>query len=269
VIRGVAKRLYRMAFARQRFYRFNRFMFELSLNGLGILNWENPKLSGEYDFLRRYLRGRNSPVVLDVGANVGHYAMKVMELAPTSRVYAFEAHPDAFRTLLANSNKIGFTAFNMACGSTNGQTALFDYVGAGGSEHASVYRDVIEQIHHGVAEKFEIRSVKLDDLMEELGIGEIDLAKIDVEGGEYDVLLGFQRCLAKGRVAAVQFEFNEMNIMSKVFFRDFIRIFDGFDLFRMLPHGLLPLQYSPIMCELFAYQNIVAMRREHSARMSD
>jgi FkbM family methyltransferase len=239
-------------------------MFELSLNGLGILNWENSKLSGEHNFLRRYLKGRIGPVVLDIGANAGHYAMKIRELAPTSRVYAFEAHPGVFRTLSANGAKFGFSAFNLACGSVNGQTALFDYVGAGGSENATVYRDVIEQIHHGEPEKFETRSVKLDDLVKELGIGKIDLVKIDVEGAEYDVLLGLQRCLGEGTIAAVQFEFNEMNVVSKVFFRDFVRIFDGFDLFRMLPHGLLPLQYSPITCELFAYQNIVAIHRDQS-----
>jgi FkbM family methyltransferase len=262
MVRGALKWVYRTVFARRQFERFNRFVFELSLNGLGILNWENSKLSGEDHFLQKFLKGRGSPVVLDVGANVGHYAMKVRELAPTSRVYAFEAHPSAFRTLLENGNKYGFRAFNVACGSENGESSLFDYDGASGSEHASVYREVIEQIHRSASQKFEVKAAKLDDLVNQLEISAIDLAKVDVEGAELDVLLGFQRCLREGRVAAVQFEFNEMNVVSRIFFRDFVKLLDGFDLYRMLPSGLLPIQYSPLACELFAYQNIVAIRQK-------
>lgn len=60
----------------------------------------------------------------------------------------------------------------------------------------------------------------------------------------------------------IHFEFNETNIISHVFFRDFWQQLPGYDFYRMLPSGLIHLKrYSPLLCEIFAYQNIVAIRK--------
>lgn len=269
MIREAIKGLYRTVFARCKFERFNRFVFELSLNGLGILNWESTKLSGEDHFLRWFLKDKIAPVVVDVGANVGHYAIKVRELAPESRVFAIEAHPGAFNKLRENANRYGFQALNLACGNEEGKSTLFDYMDVGGSEHASMYRDVIEQIHHSKSQRIDVTTAKLDDLISQMNLSVVDLVKVDVEGAEYEVLLGLSKSLREKKVAAVQFEFNEMNVVSRKYFRDFVQLLDEYDLYRMLPRGLLPIQYSAVVCELFAYQNIVALRRDSEAQSGD
>jgi hypothetical protein len=54
-----------------------------------------------------------------------------------------------------------------------------------------------------------------------------------------------------------------MNVVSRVFMKDFFDLMAGFEFYRTLRDGLMPLgQYSPMKCELFAFQNIVALPKK-------
>ena len=91
-------------------------------------------------------------------------------------------------------------------------------------------------------------------------IYEVKLLKIDVEGHELPVLKGLGSHLSNGSVKAIHFEFNEMNVFSRAFFRDFVQLLSSYDLYRLLPNDMLPLKnYKPYLLEIFAYQNIVAI----------
>ena len=48
----------------------------------------------------------------------------------------------------------------------------------------------------------------VDSIIRDVGVSQIDLLKIDTQGWDYEVLLGAQRALADGRVAAVMVELN-------------------------------------------------------------
>ena len=65
-------------------------------------------------------------------------------------------------------------------------------------------------VHHGVHQdksKFiEVRTVTLDDFLEEESISRIRLLKIDVERAEYQLLQGFQKGLAKNIVDFILIE---------------------------------------------------------------
>ena len=140
-------RLYRFLFARKFFFGFNKLLYGLSLRGLGILNYENDIVSGEWYFLRKILNGRDNFTVFDVGGNVGNYSIKIMQLEPTSNVYSFEPHPMTFLKLAAAAQQFGFKAFNLGCGDVNFKLKLCDYANNDGSAHASLYKEVIEKIH--------------------------------------------------------------------------------------------------------------------------
>lgn len=54
--------------ARPFFYSFNVRLYSLTLNFLGILNWKNDKISGEYSFLAKLTKNfQPGSVVLDIG----------------------------------------------------------------------------------------------------------------------------------------------------------------------------------------------------------
>lgn len=71
--------------------------------------------------------------------------------------------------------------------------------------------------------------------------------------------------IVQKRIKAIHFGFNEMNIASRVFFKDFWEFLADYEFYRMMPNGLVPIvAYSPLLCEIFAYQNIVALLRRES-----
>lgn len=262
-MRSIVTSTYRALFVKRRFYKFNKLIFNLSLRGLGVLNFENDKLSGEDHFLCDFSKSARQLLVLDVGASVGNYSNRVRELSPDATIYAFEPHPKSFAQLQHEASKYGYTALNLACGRMTGRAKLYDYEGnREGSQHASLHKDVIETIHESRAIAWDIQVTTLDHFMEEEGIRKVHLLKIDTEGNELNVLLGAKKSIEKGIIDVIHFEFNQMNVISRVFFKDFYDVLPRYTFYRMLPDGLVPLgTYSPLSCEVFAYQNIVAIRK--------
>lgn len=256
--------IYRAIFARKLFFSLNKLLFNLSLRGLGILNYENERLSGEPNFLKRLAQVLKQPVILDVGANIGDYSNQVSRLFTQAEIYAFEPHPDNFQTLKLQAEQHHYTAVNLACSDRAGIANLYDYSGTqGASPHASLYQDVIEKLHKSEAIAWEIQVTTIDEFVESQFIQTINLLKIDTEGNELQVLRGAQRALDQQRIEIIQFEFNEMNVVSRVFFKDIADLLKDYSFYRMLPDGLVPLgEYNPLMWELFAYQNIVAIHRK-------
>lgn len=257
-------RLYPYIFAKPIFAKFNKFLYHVSLKGLGILNFEGKYLSGEEQWVKSYLDEKNSPIVLDVGANIGNYSLNLFKIAPNSRVYAFEPHPVTYAKLTENMKGFSsgiFKSYNLGVGQEDGEFELFDYVDNSGSEHASLYKEVISDLHKGEVVSCKVRVISLEDFLINESIKEVDLLKIDTEGNEYRVLLGVGSFLTEKKIKAIHIEFNEMNIVSGVTFKNFWDLLTDYNIYRLLPGGkLLPIDhYNPIMCEVYAFQNIVAI----------
>ncbi|MDP9316966.1 MAG: FkbM family methyltransferase [Chloroflexota bacterium] len=256
--------LYRKLFARRRFYKFNELLFHVSLRGLGVLNYQNDRISGEAWFIDHIVGQKPNLLVLDVGANEGGYANRIRQRSPSAVIHAFEPHPRTYKQLAEAAAHHGYTSHNVGLGEEHGEMELFDYAGEGdGSQHASLYKDVIEQIHQGTATATQVHIVTVDAFLDQRNIQHVDLLKIDTEGHELKVLVGAKRAIAEGRIDCLHIEFNEMNVVSRVFFKDLYDLLPGYAFFRMLPDGLAPLgAYRPLTYEIFAFQNIVARRRE-------
>lgn len=257
--------LYRYLFARKWLFAFNKAVFTLSLRGIGILNSEDDAISGENWFLEQISDLLENSTVIDVGANVGSYSDKIKSYAPTASLYSFEPHPKTFERLIAQSKIHSYEAINAGCGSENKEANIYDYKDAEnmGTAHATLYEDVISQIHAGDSRSWMVKIVKLDDFAREKNIDRIRLVKIDVEGAELEVLNGMKSLVDSGKVDIVQFEFNSMNVYSRVFLRDIKNLLNKYRFYRLLPDGAVALgEYSALYWEIFAYQNVVAINED-------
>jgi FkbM family methyltransferase len=254
--------LYANIFAKACLVRFHKILFNFSLRGLGILNYKTKYQSGELDWLKRYLSSIEAPIVFDVGANIGDYSNDIIKLFPNALIYAFEPHPKNF-VKLKSLEKRSLYCLNKAVGNQQEQILLYDYEKNDGSAHASLYQEVIEEIHQGQSISYTVDVITLDGFCAEQRIKSIDLLKIDTEGNELKCLIGAKQLLEDGKIKAIQFEFNEMNIISRCTFKDFWELLSNFKLYRLLPGGeLLEIRnYSPVFCEIYAYQNIIALKR--------
>ena len=105
----------------------------------------------------------------------------------------------------------------------------------------------------------EVSMDTMDNFTKKEGITYIDFLKIDTEGSELAVLQGASKLLENKSIGCIHFEFNEMNVISRTFFRDFRKLLHDYDLYRLLPKGLLPLDDSILFTEIFVYQNIIAL----------
>jgi FkbM family methyltransferase len=255
--------IYTILFGRKIFIKLNRFFFHAGLRGLGILNFKDVDVTkDEVIWLNSYISKLQKPVIFDVGANKGSYSREVFRLNEFSQIYAFEPSPTTFKKLKSNLQG-NHNLFNVGLGSSNSKMKLFDYLDEDSSSHASLYQNVIEDLHGRKSLSHEVDIITLDDFVESNSILSIDLLKIDTEGHEFEVLQGAINSIKKNVIKTIHFEFNEMNIISKKSFKDFWDLLENYEIYRILFDGsLMKLrEYSPINCELYAYQNIIAIQK--------
>ena len=123
--------------------------------------------------------------ILDIGANTGVYSLVAGAMNPRARIYGFEPLRHLFERYERNCQLNGFDIHPF-------HTALSNSTGFG-----MMRGWVLEKGGQGDGEIVPIS--RLDDLMRFHGIGEIDLAKVDVEGHEPEVLQGMGPFLGKCR----------------------------------------------------------------------
>lgn len=262
---NMIEKIYFHFFVNKRFYKFNKLLYKLSLNGLGILNYKTSRTSGEDFFITWFVKNYNNQndIVLDIGAHIGDYTHSLREAGSKAKIYCFEPHPINFKKLDLNSSKFNYHAVMEGVGHQKDTLKMYDYANNTGSQHASLFKEVIEDLHGGEAVAVEVPIITIDEFVSEKSITSISLLKIDTEGNEYNVIKGARNSIESGIIKIIHFEFNEMNVISRTFFRDIMVELETFEFYRLLPDGLLPLgKYNPLYFEIFAFQNIIAINKK-------
>lgn len=144
-----------------------------------------------------------SPVIYDVGANIGLATFYFKHLRPDATIYAFEPSSETFRYLAVNTEHLDkVNLYKVAIAATAGEVELF----AGGSGKASIVRG------KGISET--VRT-------EPLTFPEIDLLKMDIEGAEYSVIPDLHKrgILKNAKRVAIEIHGEPSGILS--YFNDF------------------------------------------------
>ena len=122
------------------------------------------------------------PVVIDIGAQVGCFALRVAERLPGARVHAYEASPSTTTWLERNirTNSVGdrVSTHGVALSGRAGTVAMAD--NGRGSALNSARGDQVATVA--------VPSVTFADALAAAG-GSADVVKIDTEGAEYDIVL--------------------------------------------------------------------------------
>lgn len=238
----------------------HRIMYLMSLRGMGVLNSENDRISGE-NWFQYYLKKKELKLIFDVGANTGQYASLLIKEHPSVKVYSFEPHPVSYGLLQKNVKNSNVIPINIGLGKEEKLLLLYDYKNDQGSQHASLNQEVFTQMYKKDIQTTEVKINTLDNFCRENDISEISFLKIDVEGLEFDVLLGAKEMIENGKVGIIQFEFNSNNVYTKTSMNDFQQFLKNYTLYRLMPDGLINLtEESYLVTEIYLFQNIVAIR---------
>lgn len=187
----------------------------------------------------------DSATVVDVGANIGLFDLRVVQRQPSARVFACEPVPAIFKCLQDNAKRYGNgRIIPLECGiSSHPGTAEFTYYPnspalstshpqqwtsetlemavAASLKHPPEHLWFVRYLPNFVATRFAARMRQKAETFEcvlktisnvifEHKIQEIDLLKIDCEGAEYDCLIGIEE-LDWDRVKQVVVEVHDVN----------------------------------------------------------
>ena len=166
------------------------------------------KRNKPFEIQKRLMGRDNELVIFDVGAYVGDITAMYKQMFPQSIIYCFEPFPDSFQKLnslcrdasiiahqIAFSDKKGTTTFNtnvdLSCNSlltpTEGEFKCYS----------------AKSIKDG---EIQVKTNTLDNFCADVGISDIDILKLDVEGAEVKVLEGASRMLSKQAVKLIYSE---------------------------------------------------------------
>ncbi len=111
---------------------------------------------------------------------------------------AFEPYTLTFERVTSNlGSRSGVTLVNKGVPSRSGFINVHDYAHQDGSEHASLYPEVMSVLHgHANPSCHSIEVLTVDEYLESQAVAEVRLLKIDTEGHEFDVLVGARQALA-------------------------------------------------------------------------
>jgi FkbM family methyltransferase len=218
------------------------------------LNPRDPVVSGALTF-RVYERDeiaffrsicRPGAIVLDVGANVGLFTALAMNECPGGCVASIEPHSETLtylrRTISANvrDGNADCVLFDCAAADKTGSVALF--MNAENKADNRLYRAA------ELASSEVVRERTIDDMLAEAGIGNVDIIKIDVQGGESAALRGAKKTIAASPKLTLLTEFWPDGILQATgedaeHYLDMLRDFH-FDLYELRRGGLHPLTSS-------------------------
>ena len=155
---------------------------------------------------------KSGMTVLDIGGNIGYFTLLMANLVgKEGKIHTFEPNPPMYSRLEKNI-KINpelddgrITLHKIALSSKEGETIFYcpieGHEGVGGlknTKRASIEKEIKVNIE------------TLDKFVLDNKINKIDFIKMDIEGGELDVLKGAEDTLKKIR-PIILFEANEMN----------------------------------------------------------
>lgn len=126
----------------------------------------------------KYLHGKNFNTVVDVGANIGLWTEYIKNTAKCGTVYSIEPNKSALK-ILKNTFDTGVVVVEKAMSNKDGQLEFF--VDKNNSTVSSVAKVNSADI------SYKVDCISFQSFISQYNIKKIDLLKVDIETGEYDL----------------------------------------------------------------------------------
>lgn len=181
--------------------------------------------NGERWLLRR-LSELGPSVVLDVGANIGNWALMAQEELPAATVHCFEPAPDTFGWMVEwvrdHGGDEGRLVLNEVALGDGSRPSLRLHLSRAHTEATTIAAAFPD------APSVEVPATTGDAYVAEHRIDRVGILKVDVEGAEHEVLRGFTGALSSGIVEVVQFEYTTwQGVPARLWLGDLVALLEG------------------------------------------
>jgi len=170
------------------------------------LQRKNPGAFGQnaFDDMKKFVPSGGTPLILDIGANVGQSSLRLKWTFPRSGIHAFEPSPTTFQTL--QKNLVGeerIKCWNLAMGEAPGVLTFQENE----CPDMSSFLDIGSSGWGKIVKRTEVPVSTVDQFMAEQDVGFVDVLKSDTQGFDYKVFKGAEKVMRENRIGLIYSEF--------------------------------------------------------------
>ena len=155
---------------------------------LNVDSYKNIQSRVEDLWLHKYNITKDN-IIFDIGAGIGDDIVYLSRISSnTAKLYAIEAHPITYRCLqkTIDANLLeNVIPINVACCDTEKVLSI----------SSSIEEHLGNNIFQSSNDNIDVRGMTLDSLVREYKIHNVDFIKINIEGAEYEALLGSSKLI--------------------------------------------------------------------------
>ncbi len=180
--------------------------FEILIPENEIFRLKNIFREHEYSLPAGFSINCDSTIV-DIGGNIGAFALYASKWCNDAKVYSFEPNPQVFPLLQINTqHQKNVEKYFFGLGDKNGNLTLYQNPVNTGASSTSISYKGASKISIEIRDAFEV--------FKELNINQIDVLKIDTEGAEVPILKSLKPMLDSIKV--IMLEYHSMNDKNEI-----------------------------------------------------
>ncbi|TAL66885.1 MAG: FkbM family methyltransferase [Bacteroidetes bacterium] len=160
--------------------------------------------------LQKLLIKKENPIIFDIGACHGSVAMTYNELFKNPSIYCFEPFSESYYILQKNvSNFSNIKCLNCAISDKKGKANL--NVNKNSATNSLLQSDDRGEEFWGkklydTETVVNVDTITIDEFIRDISVPHIDILKIDVQGGEYEVFCGAKESLSNQNISLIYSE---------------------------------------------------------------
>jgi FkbM family methyltransferase len=154
------------------------------------------------------IKDKNNLCIFDIGAHYGETAIKYKGVFPDANVYSFEPFPESAKVFLRNTGMYSkIELIEYAFSNKKGESKL--YINASDATNSLLNSTITNSWVDNATKNDRTLTVRvdtIDNFCEQNNINEIDILKLDVQGGEMLVLEGAIQMLSSKKINVIFME---------------------------------------------------------------
>jgi FkbM family methyltransferase len=208
-------------------------LHRIGIRGMNYMQSQHIDKTGEIGAMRYALRKHKEEdglTVFDVGANEGQFVSEMAKIFELPfQIHSFEPSSIAYKRLILNKHFANVQFHKIGLGQNYKEANLHN----SGALIGTIY-----PMSANANEGEVITLTSIENFCSEYEIFKIFYLKIDVEGGEMDVLKGCENIIRQRKIRFIQFEYGPNCMTSRVFIKDFFEILSDYTIYRIVKDGL-------------------------------